>query len=846
MLALLPPLPPADLKIDFRPREGLVATLDGVPVIQGSSVQLFGADGEGRYSSRWTDSRATRMPDGFHVDWTAPDATGTIDLSVLRGVLTIRHRIVGTGEAPLKAEIANLLYAEPWRNAVQTPAVPRDRPARKPNEIEGRLLARGSGVRLESRRAALGIEGAPGLIVFDGDGYAADWARGTSRYWSGYDGLPVTKDTPLDLTTTYRFEGGFAGGTTKMALRLAAKSLPNAIKPVEARLPLIPKPLKVELDYGKPLEITGAWSFPAGRPRRLDDFWAALARRFELVAPTSTTRKVTVDGGIHDFKLVPGAYEITIRPQSLTILGQDDEGVLSAVERLASLAFVRDGKVYVPTGVLRDGPRRDFRGVHLFVGPNATTFHQRLWSRVLRPLGLNTVVLQCERTAWDALPGLRGAGVMAKADLASLVKWYRTRTVEPIPLIQSYGHMEWLFAGGADRNLALDPATLYAIDLRKPESQALVNRIWDEAIATVRPGTLHFGLDEVTLRGGPQDPVEVTDLWRKSLTFLSSIAARTGTRPMLWGDMALAPDEAADAANAPDRETAAARRRAIPQNALIADWHYKADAKPATFVRSLQTWRNAGFRPIAAAWSRPENVRGLNLAADLERAGTLQTTWAGTDSSEASMLNAMEQFSPMVLAADYSWSGRQDSLDRLGYDPVEVFRRMYFDPPTPLRPVAGIALSLASGGTGAGSTAPLPEALELTRRTGVAFTPLATPIAFRTLETDGPLQAELSLGAPVPAGRLYIQASAATRLALGDPMARIRVLLAGGKTVETTVRYGLDVVGPGDLAPTRRSPSFGGLSQISLDLPAGAKVIGISVVASAPQAGLVLRAVTFR
>jgi hypothetical protein len=37
----------------------------------------------------------------------------------------------------------------------------------------------------------------------------------------------------------------------------------------------------------------------------------------------------------------------------------------------------------------------------------------------------------------------------------------------------------------------------------------------------------------------------------------------------------------------------------------------------------------------------------------------------------------MDQFAAYVVAADYAWSGRSESPDKLGYDPKNIFLKAY-------------------------------------------------------------------------------------------------------------------------------------------------------------------------
>ena len=329
-----------------------------------------------------------------------------------------------------------------------------------------------------------------------------------------------------------------APSTEVVSAKLAAQADPAAYEVPEVHPPLIPRPKKSNLDWDHPLEITGAWAFPAGRFAHLGEFEAALERRFIL---PKSEKPVNIDGGISKLGLVPGAYRITIRPTGISVVGEKDEGFRYGLQRIARLAFVKGGKVYVPTGDLFDEPVNTFRGVHLFVGPQALAFQKKLVERVLMPLGMNRVVLQCERAAWKSLPGTSTPDTMPLDQLVSLFKMYRDYGFEPIPLLESFGHDEWLFANGKNLDLAMDPKVPYALDPRKPRTKELMNQLWDEVIKLLQPETVHFGLDEVDMLGFPADTATKTALWKTQLATLGGIAKSHGVNMMLWGDELLGP-----------------------------------------------------------------------------------------------------------------------------------------------------------------------------------------------------------------------------------------------------------------------------------------------------------------
>jgi hypothetical protein len=466
----------------------------------------------------------------------------------------------------------------------------------------------------------------------------------------------------------------------------------------------------------------------------------------------------------------------------------------------------------LPTGTLSDQPKSNWRGVHLFVGPKALPFQEKLWTRVLRPLGFNKVVLQCERTAWDSTPGIATSMTMSKADLVKLFAMYRDMGVDPIPLIESYGHMEWLFANGQNLDLAFNPSTPFAVDPRKPGTGALLSKLWDEVITALHPDTVHFGLDEVTMLGFNGDATLSTQLWTTQLNLLGGIARNHDVQMMLWGDQGLAPGEAADAALAEDKASAAARRAAIPKGSLIGDWHYIDNADYRVYTKSLDVWRDIGMAPIATTWYKPNNIHGFDVDAGTFGIGTLQSTWCGYESSEETMLAAMPQFSAMVLAADYGWSGRNDDPKDLGYDPTEVFREMYFGRPSPL--VASQGADLAGSDAGAGFTIG-----NVKYGAGLSY-------ALGSVLAGGGGASTLDLTVVGKGTELAIAMETLAPAYDGDPVADVTIELANGSKVVKRLKYGEEVRAGSDKSGTSAADRNGdGVCSLRIDLGSRATAV---------------------
>lgn len=618
-------------------------------------------------------------------------------------------------------------------------------------------------------------------------------------------------------------------------LEAQLRTMPDAVLPDLDRPQLLPTPKVAELNFERSaaaefrplvnaLDRAAARAVESFASRKLPP-----ARRLHSVPWFQSFPKATIEPGL-DPERHSQAFELRIqrRPDGfadIEIAYGGEEGHRHAVSTLAQLLFVQGGEVRLPTGHVRDWPRVAWRGVHLFVGPQALEFHERLIAKVLAPLRFNHVVLQCERTSWRATPGTATAMTMSRDDLVRLFALYRRHGIEPIPLIQSFGHMGWLFANGQNLDLAFNRDVPFSLDPRKPAARNKIAEIWREAVRVLKPKRVHFGLDEVDMRGWPADPGLVTELWGLQLTHLSALAKELNVGPMLWGDKGLSPGEAIDATHGDDATQAAARRKAIPRDAVIADWHYRAENDPEAFRASLQLWRREGYRPIASMWFRPENIRGFTLAAIAEGAGTLQTTWAGYESNEANMLKEVHQFSAMVLAADYAWSGRTERLEDLPYHPLNVFRTRFYETPEFTRR-DGFGLAIPN------------QASEEARLGSVLFRRLLEPLTLVSKlnpeDVARPRTFEFDLGPGRSARRLWFAVGTTEPAGEGEPVGEIEVHWRIGTEIHRQTRrlfYGRQVRTVKDATPTSLAPRYRSVSVVPFefqgagDLPILVKVI---------------------
>jgi len=842
--------------------KGLEVSFDGVPVIQGSYFQFAEPDwSRGYYSSQYETQSVRNVSQGAHeMTFVGANgrASGKLNYTLSGSQIKIGYEFKWTGDRPVIVELCSgFLWAKAFEAGTAFAAGASSSLARRAfnsSDIAERTLgANAHEIRLSAPWGSLELsEIGPGWTLFDArNGYPQEWAQTRDTLWFGALRIPLGPNETWREEITLSFQGSELTSATNGKLQGQLRPLADAVVAQVATAPLLPKPKFLALNY----ERTAACEF---RPfvnaydrdavRRADAFASRKlppSRRLYSIPIFQSFPKESVEPGL-SADVQAQAFEIRIQrePEGNARIEIDyggEEGLRHAVSTLAQLIFVRNGEPTLPTGRVRDWPSVAWRGVHLFVGPQALEFHERLIQRVFVPLKFNHVVLQCERTDWQAAPGIATPITMSRDDLARLFALYRRYRIEPIPLIQSFGHMEWLFANGQNLDMALNRAVPYSIDPRKPEAQAKIAAIWKEADRLLKPKTIHFGLDEVDMRGWPDDPNLVTELWERQWGFLSGLADELKRETMLWGDKGLAPGEAIDAALGDSSEHAARRRKAIRPGSWIADWHYRADPNPEAFQRSLQLWKREGFDPIASMWFRPENIRGFTLAAIAEGAGTLQTTWAGYESSEANMVREVKQFAAMVLAADYAWSGRTEMPDALGYDPLNVLRQHYFDVPEFERR-DGFALTLAGQST------------EDIRYGSVFVRKFTSPVQLvsriSAAAATAPSSIEIDLSGTQAARRFWFAIGAQSPAAEGEPVGEIEMHWRVGEEVRRQSKrifYGRQVRADGDAMSTSLVPSFRGIALVEVDFQgeeALATPVKIVLKASDATTGLRLFAVT--
>lgn len=550
-------------------------------------------------------------------------------------------------------------------------------------------------------------------------------------------------------------------------------------------------------------------------------------------------------------------YTLQVKDGKAIVVGHDGAGLQWGIETLQQLIHYSEAKgVELPDVTVNDWPSMQFRGAHLFTSRYALPFHMQLMNRVLTPLKMNRLVMECEYTDWPSHPELDMPFSDHDETLHAEVEYAQLLGLEPIPLIETLGHAHWLFASGHHLHLAEDPLHPYEYDASNPEVYSLIDSIFSDAIKIFNhPSWFHIGHDEVYMPsfivGGtyPSRPVNVKRglpaVFDDDVISLHNWLALRGAKTMMWGDMLLYRKEGTssdhnpymEAANAPSLAAARQLRAGLPRDIRVCDWRY---GNKSARRNGLTIFEKDGFSTIGSSWYHPENIRSWSRLILLAHAkGLLQTTWAGYQSGFSQLETDFRQFSAFTLAAEYAWSGTnlypqstqgEPQDQQLPFASRSLFRRYYFHsiPSGTTAPgwfvdlsrVVNVCLNNAETPLAALSTAEPETEAEVSDDTGIRNIVPHDGVVFNSeLPIPGienrPEKLSIAIGKRVSC--LGIQQALYYALPPDTPAIRITIEYADGERAAEILRYGhqtsaLSDSEPGDSASTERLAVGNGLT----------------------------------
>ena len=473
-------------------------------------------------------------------------------------------------------------------------------------------------------------------------------------------------------------------------VQLAATPAARAQVPMPAP---VPQPKAAQFPAGA-LPLAGLGVRVVGSAPELNnaarDLSSEWQTRLGVGLPSSSTGKIVI-GTADDAALaakVKGAglslggaesYALLVDSSGAYVVGADPRGAYLGAQTLRQLL--------TPAGVrfarISDAPALKQRIAMIYLDQYSKGVNDKLIP-LLAQLKYNSVLVMSNYVQWDAAKagGYANAGGATKAEARRVADLARSYGLEPIPLIETLGHVGWMFGNGKNLDLRQDEASQnpYAYDTLNPETyNRVLFPIFKEAAETFGAKTIHIGHDEV--RNRDRFPARengkalgfaklVTDDIIKIHDYLKTLNVGT----MMWHDSAFA-DAVLDTVPA-----------ALPKDIQVAYWNYD----PGNDFPMLGQIKAAGFPTLGASWADAGSPEGLaKAAAKAGINGMIQTRWTGYFGNPSIWDGAAEQGVAYVRAANSFWNPAAPVVANADL----IYRDLY--QPSPYASAAGFTANLA-------------------------------------------------------------------------------------------------------------------------------------------------------
>lgn len=399
----------------------------------------------------------------------------------------------------------------------------------------------------------------------------------------------------------------------------------------------------------------------------------------------------------------PEGYVLKVTPDFVVAAGSDRRGTYYAVQTLRQLLGPAGGGMGFAGAEVRDWPAHRLRAVHILLDEASDDFHVALIERILSKFKFNAIFAQADYVRWESARNIWHRAGASKEEVAALLRAAREHHMEVVPLIQTLGHVEWLYNN--DQNLELleippeQSNARYVYNPLNPRVYQVLFPILEEAVRLFQPRYLHIGHDEV--RNVVPFPwseegkrLGFGELFVRDVLQLYGFLRARGVGTMMWGDVLLTHDFA------PLVER-------LPRDIVMVDWQYQEASRYPSLGRFIR-W---GFPTVAATWWKPQNIVGFAREGERQgAAGMLRTTWTGHFQNRSVLERQYQQIYTYLVAADAFWNPRAaaqafsnprtaEGGPGIREDAAARFRREWQPAPLRTQPVPGALLDLRAAAT---------------------------------------------------------------------------------------------------------------------------------------------------
>ncbi len=515
---------------------------------------------------------------------------------------------------------------------------------------------------------------------------------------------------------------------------------------------------------------------------------------FELAVSASGREAPRIARELPSPDLGPEAYALRVTTDGARIVATARQGLRYGALTLLQLAVEAAGRPEgIPALSILDWPSLPIRGLSIplptdrWGHPNDAPVDPDFWEdfllRTCLEHKLNTVVILVRQgMKYARHPEIDGPAAWEQDTVRRVVQTLKAHDINPIPLLDSLGHANWLVIPVKQLREDGDTQTLCT---RHPDSAKFLLDCYDEVIDVFSPTHFHMGLDEIRWQtlGKPEAErcplcagLDKREVFVQQVGMLHEYLTQKGIVPMMWGDMVLTSHNGGPPFHLDDT------LKQLPRDIVMTNWSVTLDQLSNRLFASL------GFPVIQS------NSLGVSPAQAPWVQGNFFGCWAKHPwiTEGAPGVDAAYSYLSLLTAAEYSWN-LYPQLEPPGVPLSDAFfaprlqaltRPGLRRPPGTQTPLAGPGLSEKGCDAGRPVFTPWQEPLR------------PTPDAPVTLDLGRRADAiYLLLAAEVPAEekeafRKRFQEKDTWN---GVPVARVTLHFADGSEATREISYGVDV-----------------------------------------------------
>lgn len=236
-------------------------------------------------------------------------------------------------------------------------------------------------------------------------------------------------------------------------------------------------------------------------------------------------------------------YELELGTKGATLSFKSAEARELGLRTLGQL----ERQAPLPSAVsVRDWPTLSMRGIHADMKYLAARHDWMMtWLEQLAAWKLNTIVLEYEdKFPFERVKDVAHSTAWTRGQVSAFVSRARELGIRVIPLVQTFGHLEYVLVHERYAGLREMPESYSQLCPSKPESFQLVTEMLGEVLELHREaGFVHIGCDETAFLGRcPECARRVEKVGKVGLyaSFVARICdwvLARGVRPILWDDI---------------------------------------------------------------------------------------------------------------------------------------------------------------------------------------------------------------------------------------------------------------------------------------------------------------------